>query len=644
MNLNKKIIYAAVPVVISLYLFCFHAGECLGQKKNAQGKSIVAKVNSSEIAEDFFNSVYDRFMQDFRNFNPGSPVDEETKNWARKYVIDEFIKREIVIQEAKKKNFKVSDAEVDKIIKDHPYFKGKDGKFDNTKYLWAINDPNFNLKQVREQVRGDDELIYTEFQKEMMNREKASDGEALEEFKKRTEKVKVQCALLKSAVVADTSLTEAEISSYFKANTEKYRMPARAKVKYVVITPEKVRSGTTVSNEEIAAYYNSNKDEFFLPERIKISHIMAAVPPDADTKTQDEKKAVIEKVLGLLKSGKKFEDLAGEYSEDRGTAKEGGSIGGYIPKGRMRDLDDILFAMKKGQYTKEPVKTAFGYHLFRLDDRRDAGIGLFDEVFDAVREAVLKKKSEERAALVAGQIAAEVKNITDLESSAAPYGGLTETPLFSEKDSLDTIGYIPEFNKRSFALKKGGIDRSAVPLEWRPKKILGHAVIALADRIESSIPTMEEVRNSLILDCKRDKEKELTRINADSVMSALRASDNFITTAENAGCETKETTITRYQYYIEGIGYVPDLAKASFDSTPQEAGLIKGGAVYSVEVPAGICIFKPVERTGVDEKAFAKEKDSLKKNIESQKNTAAFDKWYDEAKKRAKIEVYIKTE
>jgi len=302
MRLNKKFAYAAV-VLLPVFLLSLQCAECLGQKKNAQGKPIVAKVNSNEITEEFFNSVYDRFMQDFRNFNPGSPVDEETKNWARKYVIDEFIKREIVIQEAKKRNFKVNDAEADKIIKDHPYFKGKDGKFDNTKYLWAIHDPKFNMEQVREQVRSDDELIYAEFQKEMMSREKASDGEVLEEFKKRTEKVRVQCALLKSAVVADTSLTEAEVSSYFKANTDRYRMPARVKVKYAVITPEKVRSGTTVSNEEIESYYNSNKDEFFLPERIKISHIMAAVPPDADTKTQAEKKAVIEKVLELLKSG-----------------------------------------------------------------------------------------------------------------------------------------------------------------------------------------------------------------------------------------------------------------------------------------------------------------------------------------------------
>ena len=81
-----------------------------------QDKGIVAKVNNKPITREYFNTVYEKFLQDFRSFNPGSPINKETTIWARRFVLDEIIKRELITREAVRVKFKVSDTEVEEKI------------------------------------------------------------------------------------------------------------------------------------------------------------------------------------------------------------------------------------------------------------------------------------------------------------------------------------------------------------------------------------------------------------------------------------------------------------------------------------------------------------------------------------------------
>ena len=182
-----------------------------------QDKTIVAKVNDKPISAEYFNAIYERFLQDFRTYNPSSPVDKETINWARRYVMDEMIKRELILQESKRMKFNISDAEIEGKIKEDPFFKGKDGKFDRTKYLWAVNNPNIKWKEIRDSIR--EELLYPKFYEYMMSREKVSDEEIREEYVKRNEKMKVQYTIIKSMTVSDTEKVN-ELKIKLKNSTE----------------------------------------------------------------------------------------------------------------------------------------------------------------------------------------------------------------------------------------------------------------------------------------------------------------------------------------------------------------------------------------------------------------------------------------
>jgi len=85
-------------------------------------------------------------------------------------------------------------------------------------------------------------------------------------------------------------------------------------------------------------------------------------------------------ILAALKKGKKFEDLAKEKSEDTGSKVNGGDLSWQAPEGYVKEFSEAMVKLAKGEITKAPVKTQYGYHIIKLEDTRESKGPSFDEV------------------------------------------------------------------------------------------------------------------------------------------------------------------------------------------------------------------------------------------------------------------------
>lgn len=135
----------------------------------------------------------------------------------------------------------------------------------------------------------------------------------------------------------------------------------------------------TITDADIKARYE--KEVAALPpvEEVRARHILV--------KTEDEAKTVI-KELG---EGKDFAELAKAKSTDPNKS-DGGDLG-YFKKGMMvPEFEKVAFEMKKGDVSKEPVKTQFGFHVIKVEDKRNAPPPEFDQVKDQVKQIVLRDK------------------------------------------------------------------------------------------------------------------------------------------------------------------------------------------------------------------------------------------------------------
>lgn len=134
----------------------------------------------------------------------------------------------------------------------------------------------------------------------------------------------------------------------------------------------------SVSDEAIRARYDEEIKALPAAEEIRARHIIVA--------TEEEAKAIIAE----LDAGGDFEAIAKEKSQD-GAAAQGGDLG-YFTKGRMvPEFEAAAFAMETGAYSKEPVQTQFGWHVLKVEDKRNAEPPAFEQVAPQFRSILLRE-------------------------------------------------------------------------------------------------------------------------------------------------------------------------------------------------------------------------------------------------------------
>lgn len=153
---------------------------------------------------------------------------------------------------------------------------------------------------------------------------------------------------------------------------------ARRRVALKHLLDEKIGNVVTVSDDEIKDYYTQNLGEFAQPEQVRAHHILVD--------SEDKAKSLKEKI----EKGEKFEELAKTESKCP-SGKEGGDLG-FFSKGQMvPEFDQVAQTAEIGKVVG-PVKTQFGYHLIRVDERKAAGTIPLDEVKEQIRSRLLPQK------------------------------------------------------------------------------------------------------------------------------------------------------------------------------------------------------------------------------------------------------------
>ncbi|HEX8537055.1 MAG TPA: peptidyl-prolyl cis-trans isomerase, partial [Cystobacter sp.] len=134
----------------------------------------------------------------------------------------------------------------------------------------------------------------------------------------------------------------------------------------------------------LRAYYAAHEAEFSEPEQVRAAQIVVKGIDDA------------RKVQAQLKSGKKFADLARKYSLSA-DAKVGGDLG-FFPRGQMPPaFDEVVFSLAPGQVS-DVVETEYGYHLFRVLEKKPGRKLEFTEVRAQVEAKLLARRRAEAQA------------------------------------------------------------------------------------------------------------------------------------------------------------------------------------------------------------------------------------------------------
>ena len=335
-----------------------------------------ATVDGQSITQQNFDTAYANYRRRLEQTFGGSIPDyfggEEI---LKEQVLKQLIEQVALSQYADKKRYRVSDAELNKLIRSMEVFH-TDGKFDpniyqsqvaSTGYSTAGFEQEFRRSQSIEQLQTG--IAATAFTVGAIKDQLTSLGN-------QTRKVRV---LTRPVQNESLEINQQEIEEYYNQNKTRFLTTEQLRIDYIELSLNAIKSSIEVTDEQLLNRYEQTASAYSSPEYRSASHILLTLDEDASDQDSDEIRLQLTELRNQVIKGESFEDIAKLHSQDPGSASSGGNLG-EVERGMMvRPFEDALFELEVGELS-EPVKTSFGWHLIRLDEVSGGETKTFDEV------------------------------------------------------------------------------------------------------------------------------------------------------------------------------------------------------------------------------------------------------------------------
>ena len=359
---------------------------------SGSSKNYVASINGVEIDSNDFR----REVQDYQNrmqqmLGNNYRADMFDPQMIKQQVINGMIARELMTQYIDKQNLKVAPAKLVEEIQAIDAFKDESGQFSKARYFELIKRQGMSETGFEQQLARD---IAAQFvQNGVSQTDFATDTEVQQLQRLSNQQRDIgYLQISNEEYLKKARASNAQIEEYYNAHKNDFMNPERISVEYVDLDLRKLATGYEVSDEAIKQHYEGHRQSYVSkPEQRKVRHILIKVDDKTDENAALAKMTDIEK---RLKKGQSFADLAKELSQDPGSAKQGGDLG-FFGRGVMdKAFEASAFGLEKGQVST-PVRSAFGYHLIKLEEINAEKVKTLADVKEDIRKELQVQQAEQ---------------------------------------------------------------------------------------------------------------------------------------------------------------------------------------------------------------------------------------------------------
>ncbi|HXL22041.1 MAG TPA: peptidylprolyl isomerase [Candidatus Dormibacteraeota bacterium] len=437
-------------------------------------------------------------------------------------------------------------------------------------------------------------------------------SELQQEFAYRNQKVKLDYALIKPEdLEAKITPTDAEVQASYDKNKSKYTVPERRSVRYALVDVNQIRQSLQISDDQLKARYQANIQQYEVPNRVHVQHILFMTVGKTPAEVEEVKNKA-EDVLKQVKKGGKFDELAKKYSEDPGTRDKGGDLGWIVEKQTVPEFQTAAFSLPKGQVS-DLVKTQYGFHIIKVLDKETAHTKPFDEVKDTLRAPLMLNEADKQASDVADKLAAAVRqsNKVSLDDLAKQYHMATgETHPAAATEPLIELGNSQEVKDAIFRQRVGELS-----LPMRTDR--GFVIISVKDIQPTHPGSLQEVRDRVVADLKREKAGELARTNAELLAKRVKSGEKFDAAAKALGLDPKLSDPIARNGSIPGAASGKQLS-AAFQLKPADAGA-------PLNLGANWLVYQVAEKQEPNPADFDKQKKEITDSLLQSKRSVAFE-------------------
>jgi peptidyl-prolyl cis-trans isomerase D len=444
-----------------------------------------------------------------------------------------------------------------------------------------------------------------------------TDAAVRKQFDKQNTKVKFNYAVIKKDdIIKSIHPAEAELKAFYERNKNSYvnSIPERRQLKYIVVDNARLLSQTQVTQSELQSYYQDHRDQYLVPEQVNVRHILIKTPlpgtdGKVDPKAVDAARAKAEDVLKQVKAGGNFAELAKKYSDDPGSAKDGGSLG-WIGKGRtVPEFEKAAFSLPKSG-TSDLVQSSYGFHIIHVDDKQDAHAKSLDEVKSQIEPLIKQQKAAQASQGEVEQLLTAARS-NGLEKAAASKGlQVISTDFVDSKAALPGIGNDQQFMSTVFAQ-----NQNAPPDQAQTHQ--GYAIYQVTAIKPPSTPTFEEIRSRVEQEFKNERATQLLSQKTQELADRAKADHDLKKAAKELGADYKTSDFVLPDGQVPDLGSLTGQAAVAFTLKPGDiSGPINtgnSGAVLSV-----------TDRQVPTEQEYAAKKDQIRDTVLQQQQSEIF--------------------
>jgi peptidyl-prolyl cis-trans isomerase D len=610
-----------VKVIFGLIIVVFVAW---GVNFSATDDKVIAYVNEEPITVREFGRAYEQSLQQVREQNPDISSEALQQAGFKKSVLGRLINTMIMEQEAEKLGLTVSAREVRHLIRNIPAFQNEEQRFDYKLYEARLARQGQSAPQFEASMRED--FMIQRLIDYIGLPGRVTERKARQLFNYLRQKAVVDYAVFRTEAFLDqVSASEEEIQEIYTNNQDRFRQPARIQIRYLAFTPEDLAAYETVPEEDVEAYYASHQEKFKHPESLKVRHILIKVDQDASEDKEQQARRRAEKLLSRIKVGEDFAELAEKHS-DGPSADQGGDLD-WMTRGQMVEpFEAAAFDLETGEVS-EPVRTRFGWHLIKVDERKPAGVHPLEEVREEIHDLLAEEQASAKVTDLLDEAMAQAAAGASLDEIAQ---NLDLQIKESELSSLKTI-------RNAFGMTKEAVEM----LFNRPVGMIADMPLAiengylLAEKVQekpASVLPLDKVKDNVEQMIKTDKAKKLARRQAQQALDKLTEQENSSPAAVlDTGLTTSEPFGRRG--FIPTLGKSPQLASAAFDAEPGR------WLPKPYEVAAGYVVARLDHRIPAPDEEWKKQKERWMQTLTNQQQQDIVGAFLQQVRSETTVEV-----
>jgi peptidyl-prolyl cis-trans isomerase D len=336
----------------------------------------------------------------------------------------------------------------------------------------------------------------------------------------------------------EAEVDEEALLAWYEDNQNLYRSEEQVVIEYLELNAAELGGSVEPDEEVLRARFEEQQARFITPESRQVSHILLELEAEAAQVDEETRRREAEEIARRAQEGEDFAELAREYSEDFGSAEQGGDLGWIEPGFMVQAFEDAAYELTLENPVSEPIRTGFGWHVIQLRDIRPAEGMTYTEARDILLEEYRVEADERRFIEQADRLVDIIYEDPTTLSAAAEELGL-EIQEAGPFGRLGGEGIAANQNVVAASFSDLVLGQRSVsdPIDLGENHIV---LVHLKEYLPEAVMPLEQVRDRVVESVRRQRAMDAAQAQAEELLAALGEGAAIGDLAESRGLELVE--------------------------------------------------------------------------------------------------------